>query len=302
MTTTNAPAGIDLDLDNLEALARKAYLANEVVAMIPPAKILHLIAQARADQPKGATGTTGGSLTLQQLADRISDQGVMSPAEFRHFLNGDGVEMYPHQLLRMANLLAAAPVAAVAPSDAKDATVPSHSEREAAHAGELPSCQFCGGTKGHWKGCCAPEDANVGDLAIELQGVREEMAAGSGFWSSCSGCYDTEDGHPTGNYSYSAVFGCALGSGCSECGGIGAVWDNTDYEATAKDWDKADQSPATIAAGQEAATVDRHLDAVLRASGSALRHYCMPKTLDDMRAAMRVAMAAVGAAGKEGGK
>jgi hypothetical protein len=69
------------------------------------------------------------------------------------------------------------------------------------------------------------------ELAIELVGVREAMAEGGGFWSSCSGCYDTEDGHPTGPYSYSRVFGCALGSGCSECGGIGAVWDNTDYEA-----------------------------------------------------------------------
>ena len=38
-------------------------------------------------------------------------------------------------------------------------------------------------------------------------------------------------------------------------------------------------------------TVDKHLDAVLRASGSALKHYSMQKTLDDMRAAMRAAMA-----------
>ena len=38
------------------------------------------------------------------------------------------------------------------------------------------------------------------------------------------------------------------------------------------------------------ATVDQHLDAVLRASGSALRHYSMPKTLADMRAAMRAAL------------
>lgn len=38
--------------------------------------------------------------------------------------------------------------------------------------------------------------------------------------------------------------------------------------------------------------IDRHLDAVLRASGSALRHYSMAKILDDMRAAMRAAMTA----------
>lgn len=37
-------------------------------------------------------------------------------------------------------------------------------------------------------------------------------------------------------------------------------------------------------------TVDAHLDAVLRASGSGLRYFSMQKTLDDMRAAMRSAM------------
>lgn len=38
------------------------------------------------------------------------------------------------------------------------------------------------------------------------------------------------------------------------------------------------------------AEVDKHLDAVLRASGSALRHYSLQMTLDQMRAAMRAAM------------
>jgi len=38
--------------------------------------------------------------------------------------------------------------------------------------------------------------------------------------------------------------------------------------------------------------IDQHLDAVLRASGSALRHYTMQKSKDDMRAAMQAAMAA----------
>ena len=39
--------------------------------------------------------------------------------------------------------------------------------------------------------------------------------------------------------------------------------------------------------------LDKHLDAVLRAAGSGLRHYTMQKTLDDMRAAMRDALAPV---------
>lgn len=37
--------------------------------------------------------------------------------------------------------------------------------------------------------------------------------------------------------------------------------------------------------------IDKHLDAVLRASGSALRHYSMQKTRDDMRAAMLASIA-----------
>lgn len=36
--------------------------------------------------------------------------------------------------------------------------------------------------------------------------------------------------------------------------------------------------------------LDQHLNAVLRAAGSALRHYSLPKSLDDMRAAMKAAI------------
>jgi hypothetical protein len=36
--------------------------------------------------------------------------------------------------------------------------------------------------------------------------------------------------------------------------------------------------------------IDVALDSVLKASGSALRHYTMPKTLADMREAMRKAL------------
>jgi hypothetical protein len=59
--------------------------------------------------------------------------------------------------------------------------------------------------------------------------VKERLAEGDGFWQSCSGCYETEDGQNVHGYPHSKVFGCVLGSGCSECGGIGAVWDTTDY-------------------------------------------------------------------------
>ncbi|WP_395503062.1 hypothetical protein [Ectopseudomonas mendocina] len=64
----------------------------------------------------------------------------------------------------------------------------------------------------------------------ELEGVAEVLAEGHGFWRSCTGCHETEDGHPVGSYAYSSVLQCSLGSGCSECGGLGATWDNTDYD------------------------------------------------------------------------
>lgn len=76
--------------------------------------------------------------------------------------------------------------------------------------------------------------------------VRDRVAdcrvenADSGHWRSCSGCYETEDGHPTGPYPFSESFGCYLGSGCSECGGIGAIWDTTDYADMAAHMVKSD--------------------------------------------------------------
>lgn len=41
------------------------------------------------------------------------------------------------------------------------------------------------------------------------------------------------------------------------------------------------------------AAIDAQLDAILRASGSALRHYSLPKSINDMRAALRSAVAAL---------
>lgn len=68
------------------------------------------------------------------------------------------------------------------------------------------------------------QDVIVDGLARAVETLKD-----AGFWSPCSGCYETEDGHPVGKYAYSEALGCALGSGCHECGGLGAVWDDTDY-------------------------------------------------------------------------
>lgn len=51
--------------------------------------------------------------------------------------------------------------------------------------------------------------------------IRDELFE-EGIWQPCTGCHESDEGHPTGPYS--GVFRCHLGSGCHECGGIGAVW------------------------------------------------------------------------------
>ncbi|CAD6536089.1 hypothetical protein LMG27952_03105 [Paraburkholderia hiiakae] len=81
-----------------------------------------------------------------------------------------------------------------------------------------------------------PSDAaQAPAVPVELLGVEEQMKNGDGFWRTCSGCHETEDGRDVGHYPFSNVLNCTLGGGCSECGGIGAIWDNTDYDDKA-DW------------------------------------------------------------------
>lgn len=88
-----------------------------------------------------------------------------------------------------------------------------------------------------------------GELPIELRGITETLRDGDGAWRPCSGCHELNEGHDTGPFS--KVLGCALGGGCSECGGIGAVWDTTDYAAmgdfmAAKDQQDADKVDAEL--------------------------------------------------------
>lgn len=41
--------------------------------------------------------------------------------------------------------------------------------------------------------------------------------------ASCSGCFETEDGHPVGDYPFDEKARCHLGMGCEECGYHGKV-------------------------------------------------------------------------------
>ena len=76
---------------------------------------------------------------------------------------------------------------------------------------------------------CSAGSAELANWHLIARGVKERLENCDGFWRSCSGCYETEDGQNVHGYPHSNVFGCTLGGGCSECGGIGAVWDTTDY-------------------------------------------------------------------------
>lgn len=94
----------------------------------------------------------------------------------------------------------------------------------------------------------------MGDLTSEgeehfaepgiFKGISEQVKEGTGVWRSCSGCYEIEDGYPVGHYRHSRAFNCALGAGCSECGGLGAVWDTTDYADMARFMAEEDASKA----------------------------------------------------------
>ncbi|QCP84366.1 hypothetical protein EYE35_01345 [Cereibacter sphaeroides] len=90
-----------------------------------------------------------------------------------------------------------------------------------------------------------PQPAAADGWAASLAaGVAEQMAQQDGAWVSCSGCYATDEGYPTA--ATDPVFGCALGGGCMECGGLGAVWDAPDYRDVVAEA-AAEPSPPTVA-------------------------------------------------------
>lgn len=70
------------------------------------------------------------------------------------------------------------------------------------------------------------------ELSLLKESIAEQLQENSGYWYSCSGCHESgECGENAGNYPYSDMFKCHPGSGCHECGGIGVLWDDTDYSA-----------------------------------------------------------------------
>lgn len=77
--------------------------------------------------------------------------------------------------------------------------------------------------------------------------IKEECDSGAAAgWRSCTGCHETNEGYETGHYSYSTMFGCHVGHGCRECGGLGVVWEywsGSALEAMARGDEPAAASP-----------------------------------------------------------
>lgn len=65
----------------------------------------------------------------------------------------------------------------------------------------------------------------VEGILMTVERIKEvQQETEGGYWASCSGCHEMEDGHDVGEYPYSEVFKSKVGSGCRECGGLGVIW------------------------------------------------------------------------------
>ncbi|HSC57535.1 MAG TPA: hypothetical protein VLC51_10045 [Nitrospira sp.] len=80
--------------------------------------------------------------------------------------------------------------------------------------------------------------------------VKERLEEGDGHWFTCTGCHESEDGYDVGFYPFSKVFGCKIGSGCRECGGLGAIWDSTNYDDLIEEHEEALAIPPAERAGE----------------------------------------------------
>ena len=66
--------------------------------------------------------------------------------------------------------------------------------------------------------------ASPGGYGISPGAIARAMDEDGGWWSSCSGCLETVDGHASSGYPWSEVFRCHVGAGCTDCGGLGVTW------------------------------------------------------------------------------
>ncbi len=93
-----------------------------------------------------------------------------------------------------------------------------------------------------WQHAYGSREVAPDDFTLSREHVFAAMEDGKGAWVSCSGCNTTIDGYPAGDFS--RALQCYVGGGCHECGGMGAIWDTTDYAAMAEEMA---QEPAPVA-------------------------------------------------------
>ena len=139
------------------------------------------------------------------------------------------------------------------------------------------TCSRCGGIGFRTSTPAAPPKGEAEKVDPLFEGlaaqVRELISEGDGSWQPCTGCHETEDGQNVHGFPYSPALQSLIGSGCRECGGIGAVWDNTDYEEYASFMVALDRDHANVKrilieggvedyrAGQLATAITTELDA-----------------------------------------
>ena len=111
----------------------------------------------------------------------------------------------------------------------------------------------------------------MGETGISCEAVARAMDEDGGWWQSCSGCHETVDGHETGHYRYSDLFRCHVGSGCTDCGGLGVTWNYFTDEQYVAMAEEASQ-PEALDDGPEA-TADA-LDDIAATSGPAHADRC----------------------------
>ena len=119
------------------------------------------------------------------------------------------------------------------------------------------------------------------DFAASIAEVIKEESLNEAAcgWRSCTGCHETNEGYETGRYPYSAMFGCHVGHGCSECGGLGVVWDYWSKDALddmARDVTTPPDASAIREANRPDYDVSGLLDAAWAEVGKAMRKFPQP--------------------------
>jgi len=89
-----------------------------------------------------------------------------------------------------------------------------------------------------------PATSQEGEGDALTRRVSDVMNEDGGCWAACSGCQESDEGYVSEKYyPYSPIFHCQPGGGCSECGGIGVIWQDGAFLASYGDALSEDATP-----------------------------------------------------------